>query len=204
MKNRILSSIAPVCALCVLACSSVSVKKSITNDEASLINESSTVMRILTADNEKDLAVLHTGTVNLNVPDINSPEYDTLVCKMTATLKACGDDVLFLTAPQVGISRRLAVVRRTDKEGAPIEVYPNLSVTENGKETVSVCDSCISVPGKKSDVTRLRNVTICYTDIHSDRIDAPRNVWEDVSGDMALVFQHAADHLQGVLLTDKN
>ena len=53
-----------------------------TKDEIALINGSNDVMRILTIDNEADLAVLRRSSVNFNVADLNTPEYAALARKL--------------------------------------------------------------------------------------------------------------------------
>lgn len=181
---------------------STAVPLTITDEESALINAPAEVMRILTVDNEVDLAVLRAGSRDFNIHDINTADYAALVQKMIRTLESC-DGGVGLAAPQVGINRRVVAVMRVDKEGEPIEVYPNLRIVEMRGETEPGAEGCLSVPDARGDVMRYRDITISYTDINSDRMDQPREIREDVSGFAAVIFQHEADHLDGVLFTDK-
>ena len=173
-----------------------------TKAEAALINESSEVMRILTVDNEADLAVLRHSSTNFNVADLNTAEYAALARKLVKTLEST-DGGVGLAAPQVGINRRVVAVQRVDKEGEPIEVYANIVIEETRGELEAGSEGCLSVPGLRGDVMRYRDITIRYTDINSDRMDQPREIREDVNGFAAVIFQHECDHLDGVIYTDK-
>jgi N-formylmethionyl-tRNA deformylase len=200
MKNHLLFLFA---AICVLASCSPKVSMTITKEEAEFINSSPDVMRILSVDNPEDLKILRHETYYFNVPDINSPEYRTLTIKLVNTLEACGEGAVGLAAPQVGVSRNLIAVKRLDKEGEPIEVYPDIEIEEVRGEMEAGSEGCLSVPDKKGNVMRYRDITIRYVDVNSDRIDQPRYIREDISGFTAVIFQHEIDHLNGIIYTDK-
>ncbi len=197
MRNGLL--IAAVVAL-VSCCTTV--PKTLTSGEAELIDESPEEMRILSVDNPEDLLVLRTPSRNFNLSDINSAEYQTLAKKLVSTLEST-DGGVGLAAPQVGINRRVVAVQRVDKEGEPIEVYPNIRIEEFRGGMEEGPEGCLSVPDQRGNVLRYRDITIVYTDINSDRMDQPREIREDVSGFAAVIFQHEVDHLDGVIYTDK-
>lgn len=190
-------------ALLALVSCGPAVRLTMTKSEAALINGSSDVMRILTIDNEADLAVLRHSSTNFNVADLNTPEYAALARKLVKTLEST-DGGVGLAAPQVGINRRVVAVQRVDKEGEPIEVYANIFIEEMRGEPEAGPEGCLSVPDQRGDVMRYQDITIRYTDINSDRLDQPREIREDVSGFAAVIFQHEVDHLEGVLFIDKN
>lgn len=185
-----------------IASCSVGSRLTMTKEEAALINGSPDIMRILTTDNEDDLAVLRKGSVNFNVADLNRSEYSALASKLVKTLEST-DGGVGLAAPQVGINRRVVAVQRVDKEGEPIEVYANIVIEEMRGERESGPEGCLSVPGLRGKVMRYKDITIRYTDINSDRLDQPREIREDVSGFAAVIFQHEVDHLDGIIYTDK-
>ncbi len=178
------------------------VSMTMTNEEASLINDSPEVMRILTIEDEADLAVLRSTSTNFNIADLSSPEYTLLAEKMVRTLEST-DGGVGLAAPQVGLNRRVVAVQRVDKEGEPIEVYANIVIEEMRGEKVPGPEGCLSVPDLRGDVPRYQDITIRYTDMNSGRLDQPREIREDVSGFAAVIFQHEVDHLDGVLYIDK-
>lgn len=189
-------------AMLILASCGTNVRMTMTKEEMKLIDESPEVMRILTVDNGDDLAVLRTTSRNFNVSDINSSEYQTLAAKLVRTLEST-DGGVGLAAPQIGINRRVVAVQRVDKEGEPIEVYPNIRIEEFRGDKETGPEGCLSVPDMRGDVLRYRDITVVYTDINSDRPDQPREIREDVSGFAAVIFQHEVDHLDGILYTDK-
>lgn len=185
-----------------IASCSVGSRLTMTKEEAALINGAPDIMRILTTDNEDDLAVLRKGSVNFNVADLNTSDYSALASKLVKTLEST-DGGVGLAAPQVGINRRVVAVQRVDKEGEPIEVYANIVIEEMRGERESGPEGCLSVPGLRGKVMRYKDITIRYTDINSDRLDQPREIREDVSGFAAVIFQHEVDHLDGIIYTDK-
>ena len=202
MKKTLSIIIAAAAAFFVAVSCGTTVQMTMTKAEAALINGSPDIMRILSVDNESDLAVLRAGTSNFNVPDLNSAEYAKLADKMVWTLQST-DGGVGLAAPQVGISRRVVAVMRVDKEGEPIEVYPNIRIEEMRGEMEPGGEGCLSVPDQRGDVMRYRDITIVYTDINSDRMDQPREIREEVSGFAAVIFQHEVDHLDGIIFTDR-
>lgn len=191
-----------VAALLILASCGNSTPLTMTADEARLINESPDIMKILSVDNETDLAVLRASSSNFNATDLNTAEYQSLAKKLVLTLQNT-DDGVGLAAPQVGINRRVVAVQRVDKEGEPVEVYPNIRIVEFRGQMEEGPEGCLSVPEQSGNVLRYRDITIAYTVIDSDRPGQPREITEDVSGFAAVIFQHEVDHLDGIIFTDK-
>lgn len=175
------------------------VNLTMTPEEIKLIDESSDVMRILTTDNAEDLAVLRSQSRDFSLADIETVEYRNLASKLITTLQST-DGGVGLAAPQVGIKRRVVAVQRVDKEGEPIEVYPNIRIEEFRGELQAGPEGCLSVPDRRGEVLRSQDITIVYTDAS---LDQPREIREDVSGFAAVIFQHEVDHLDGILYIDK-
>lgn len=140
--------------------------------------------------------MLRKESVNFNVADLNTPEYAALASKLVTTLEDT-DGGVGLAAPQVGINRRVVAVQRVDKEGEPIEVYANIVIEEKRGELQAGPEGCLSVPDQRGDVMRYQDITISYTDLSGAEIR------EDVTGFAAVIFQHEADHLDGILYIDK-
>lgn len=65
-------------------------------------------------------------------------------------------------------------------------------------EKVPGPEGCLSVPGKRGDVCRYRDIDIVY----SLADGTARDTLETVKGFTAVIFQHECDHLDGVLYTD--
>ena len=127
------------------------------------------------------------------------------------------EDGVGIAGPQVGISRRIVAVQRFDKPGEPFEVYPNVRIVGRRGELCSGPEGCLSVPGRRGNVLRYRDIDIQYTLIPSSayadgasatsngaRVSgALRDTTERIQGFTAVIFQHECDHLDGVLYIDK-
>ena|SRR5919197_5218190 len=98
-----------------------------------------------------------------------------------------------LAAPQIGISKRLAVVDVTFKEDPNAKlvlVNPEILHTE-GRQSQN--EGCLSIPEFREPVTRPRKVTVRAQDVNG-------NVFEETGEDLlARAFLHETDHLNGKL-----
>ena len=98
-----------------------------------------------------------------------------------------------LAAPQIGISKRLAVIDVTFKEDPKAKLVlanPEIIHTE-GKQTQS--EGCLSIPEFRENVTRPKIVTVRAQDINGK--------WYEKTGEdlLARAFLHETDHLNGKL-----
>ena len=172
-----------------------------TKEEKELINGDPKlipmVMRVLSVDDPADSAVLHTPCTVLPIKALQSPEYATLAAKLLATVTHPSQDGVGIAAPQVGISRRIIAVQRFDKPGEPFEVYPNIRVIKYRGEQEYGPEGCLSVPGRRGDVLRWRDIDIQYTSPQT-----LKDTVETVTGFTSVIFQHECDHLDGILYTD--
>ena len=196
--KRILTSLALLFAILALFSCSQGGEEPWTEGERQLITEGEGVMRVLTVEDTLDLAVLRAISIDLPVKEIASETFNTLARRMLATVTSPEQDGVGIAAPQVGLNRRVIAVQRFDKPGEPFEVYPNIRITGvHGPEELGA-EGCLSVPGRRGNVMRSRNVDIAYV--------SPRTLKdtvESVHGFTAVIFQHECDHLDGVLYIDK-
>ena len=98
-----------------------------------------------------------------------------------------------LAAPQIGISKRLAVIDVTFKEDPDARLvlaHPEI-VRVDGRQTGS--EGCLSIPEFREQVTRAKTVTVRAQDIHGK--------WYEKTGEdlLARAFLHETDHLNGRL-----
>lgn len=98
-----------------------------------------------------------------------------------------------LAAPQIGISKRIAVIDVTFKEDPDAKIVlvnPEIIQTE-GRQTSS--EGCLSLPEFRENVTRPMKVTARAQDLHGKTIE--------VTGDelLARALLHETDHLNGRL-----
>lgn len=98
-----------------------------------------------------------------------------------------------LAAPQIGISRRIAVVDVTFKEDPNAQIIlinPEI-IHKQGRHSQS--EGCLSIPDFRENVSRPELVTICAQDLTGQ-------VFERTGDDLlARAFQHETDHLNGKL-----
>jgi peptide deformylase len=98
-----------------------------------------------------------------------------------------------LAAPQIGISKRLAVIDTTFKEDPDAKLVlanPEIIHTE-GRHTQN--EGCLSIPDFRESVTRPRKVTIRAQDVKG-------NFFEKTGEELlARAFLHETDHLNGKL-----
>lgn len=98
-----------------------------------------------------------------------------------------------LAAPQIGISKRLAVIDVTFKEDPNAKLVlanPEIIHTE-GRQSQN--EGCLSIPEFREPVTRARKVTVRAQDINGAFYE---KTGEDL---LARAFLHETDHLNGRL-----
>ncbi|HLH07269.1 MAG TPA: peptide deformylase [Terriglobales bacterium] len=98
-----------------------------------------------------------------------------------------------LAAPQIGISRRIAVVDVTFKEDPNAKVVlinPEITHME-GRQSQS--EGCLSIPDFRENVARALRVTVRAQNVNGK--------WQEHTGEdlLARAFQHETDHLNGKL-----
>lgn len=97
-----------------------------------------------------------------------------------------------LAAPQVGILKKVIVV--DDQEHEYLELV-NPRIIDCSGELEST-EFCLSVPDRGGKVIRADKLTVEA----QDRFGNPFTY--NVSGQLAIIFQHEIDHLHGILFTD--
>jgi len=102
-----------------------------------------------------------------------------------------------LAAPQVGISRRLAVIDCARSGEAPqlfSLVNPEI-VAREGESCEE--EGCLSVPSYYANVVRSAKVRVRYQDLDGNLVE------RDAEGLLAICIQHELDHLDGILFVDR-
>src|SRR5687768_5460110 len=107
-------------------------------------------------------------------------------------LLVCRDNKgLGLSANQVGLTYRMFVIPALTE---PVCINP---VIVKGKNRVRSLEGCLSLPNYSNVALRYSEVRVEYYNL--DGVLVKKNL----SGQNAFVFQHELDHLNGILLTDK-
>lgn len=99
---------------------------------------------------------------------------------------------LGLAAPQVNSSLSICLARL----GERITPLINPEITWRSKETDTIEEGCLSLPGILVTVSRPTNIIVQYTDAKG------RTQERSLSDLDARVVQHEIDHLNGILIVD--
>ena len=97
-----------------------------------------------------------------------------------------------LAAPQVGISKKIIVIRDGDKV---VEII-NPEIIDSEGEDIGI-EGCLSIPGLYGEVPRFARVEVKGLD------RAGRDIEVTGEGFIARVLQHEIDHLHGILFIDR-
>jgi peptide deformylase len=98
-----------------------------------------------------------------------------------------------LAAPQIGLSKRIAVVDITFKEdpGAKLVLINPVIINKEGRQRGS--EGCLSIPEFREDVTRAKTATVRAQDVTGKFFE---RTGEDL---LARALLHETDHLNGKL-----
>jgi peptide deformylase len=144
------------------------------------------ILEILTQDNDTK-NILRQVARKVNPDEIKSlqPLIDDML-ETTIHIGAVG-----LAAPQVGHSIQLFVL-----EDGTVCINPG-STMGSGKIT-SHAEGCLSVPGKRFNIKRIRNVIVRCLDRHGkpQMLKPKKKLY-------SIAIQHEIDHLNGRLVCDK-
>ena len=113
-----------------------------------------------------------------------------IVIELKATMRE--NDLWSLSAPQIGYTRRILCIKFGKND---YRTFINPMVENNSNLTMSR-EKCSSIPEKEFIIPRFNKIKFYYT--------TPLGKVESATlvGKAAYVFQHALDHLNGVLLSD--
>jgi len=124
-------------------------------------------------------------------------EEQQLAALMTNTMEKA--DVVGLAAPQVGVSKRIAVVkleRPSPQEEILVMVNPEIIEREGSVSGMERCPSISGTKEKPIRMTRSERITVKYWTLEGEEVVLQEE------GSNARVIQHQIDHLDGVLISD--
>ncbi len=144
--------------------------------------------------------ILTDGDPRLRIPsrraDPDAADFDQRVDDLAATLADFRRREGFgraISAPQIGWNERVIIC---DLGSGPRAIL-NPEVTWRSPERQTVWDDCLSVPGQLVRVERAKSISMRWL---GD--DGYAWTWERLPPDMAELFLHEIDHLDGVLMLD--
>ena len=102
-----------------------------------------------------------------------------------------------LAAPQVGVSKQIAVVNHEPENEKTLIKMINPIIVSKSEETGSLEEGCLSVPGIRGNVIRSVAIEVHYQDETGEKNELR------AEGLLARIIQHEVDHLNGVLFVDR-
>jgi peptide deformylase len=126
-----------------------------------------------------------------NVTEFDTPELHTLIEDMFESMYAAKG--VGLAAPQIGISRKIAVIDCSNGERPEdklVVINPTILKVEGRQDGE---EGCLSIPGFREQVRRGKRVTIHAQNVKGEEYEM---TGEDL---LARAFLHETDHLYGKL-----
>ncbi len=175
-------------------------------------------LKIITVENKKDEKFLRHKTADFDFKTHSTgselahdrKEIAELIKQMREIMT--GASGVGLSANQLGLNLRLFVVQISDEplerdknnkiilppqEKMKFYVIFNPEIIKFSKEKIVMEEGCLSVPGFYGVVERPEKITLVGQDKNAKKIKI--KAW----GLLARIFQHEADHLNGILFIDK-
>jgi peptide deformylase len=174
-------------------------RKVITEPEQSMQNETPQERPvrnpIITPANPEQFPLLEMQSQACSIP-LDAAEQDA-VLRMDELLNQLDDEAAGLAAVQIGVPRRIFLLRNgKDAEGNIINnAYINPTLVNVSKETKKDGEACLSLPGFAGRFPRPKTVELEYFDIQGNvQRQTFRGFW-------ARAVCHEMSHLDGVLIT---
>ena len=132
------------------------------------------------------------SALRVKCEDVSSDEVDQLRIQLEKELKLSGDrgsPGIGLAAPQIGIAKRMAIIRLNNIEINLI----NATIVDKYDEMIFEGEGCLSFPGKIVKSKRFNEIRVINGCEPSNFV---------ATGMLAVVIQHELNHLEGILLPD--
>ena len=127
------------------------------------------------------------------VDNINTPIMQNLFGDMVQTMYE--NEGIGLAAPQIGVQKRMIVVSGMNIHSNWLVANPE--IVAKSDEMVENVESCLSIPNYSGLVFRHKLVVVRYLSYNGTQFT------ENFVENLAIVFQHEIDHLDGILFTDR-
>jgi len=123
-------------------------------------------------------------SVDAGVAELAADLFETM-----AAFDGCG-----LAGPQVGVSKRILVLREPEEDQRMCLVNPEIAEREGSEQGE---EGCLSLPQVFAMVDRATRIRVQALDEHGQELDF------EATGLLARIIQHEADHLDGVVFIDR-
>lgn len=132
----------------------------------------------------KDLEILSRKSVDF-IPGLD----DHIIADMLDTANAHRDNCAGLACIQIGINKRIILVR----DGDDFKVFCNPAIVKKSAKTYMATEGCLSLDGSR-EVKRHNSVMVSWV-----TPKGKRNV-KEFTGWIAEILQHEIDHCNGILI----
>jgi len=95
-----------------------------------------------------------------------------------------------ITAPHIGVLRRLTVIELDAASG--VKTYVNPEVVWSSNDTTAHAEGSVSMPGVTDDIIRPRSIRVRYQTLLGDVVE------EEADGLLSVCLQHEIDQLDGI------
>jgi len=164
-------------------------------------NTADSPFRVLQTTSLSDSLFLRKKTKDIDFSK-SSAELSLLISRMKKTMEV--ESGVGIAAPQIGISRSVFLLVRTDKPGFPVEAIINPKIISRSPETVCFeRDGCLSIPDVSGNSVRYAWIEVEYLTENGQKVRETISGHSRKDNFASVIFQHEFDHLQGVLFTDK-
>jgi peptide deformylase len=140
-------------------------------------------------------SVLMSTAFEVTLKDFEDPEFTRLIDEMIETARSL--NALGLAAPQVGVPKRLFIMR-ADKISDEFLVFINPQVLVRKDRVTHHGERCLSVPGKSFKVPRFKSIVVDALDRNGKPF-----IFKTRTKITAFAIQHEMDHLEGLLVINK-
>ena len=166
----------------------------LTNQEKELIlTDSTQMMRVTQTKFHNDSIILKSVSKPIDPKDKLTK---ILAKRMLLSVQDVNHRGVGIAAPQVGINRRMVLVQRFDKENKPFEVFINPEIIWRSDLWQKGPEGDLSFD-ERGMIMRHYSVQVQYYNLKGEKIT------EILEGFTAVIFQHERDHLDGILLVDR-
>jgi peptide deformylase len=118
------------------------------------------------------------------------PDTDRIIKEMRDVIMY-RQDAIAIAAPQIGYSNRIFVTKYAE---IPIVIYPNILQLDTD-ESIAL-EGCLSLPNIFVHISRPKEIEVTFLNALG------RSQRKFLAGDVARVFLHEYDHLEGTLIID--
>ena len=152
-------------------------------------------LRILNTDDPDDAEFLRKKSLPLDCRDPNLPA---LIARMIATLQSITEiKAVGLAAPQIGINRRVFVLKHSVDGIESFSHYINPTIRSTSDDTIIKYECCLSMSVGFGRVERRAAIDVSYLTCEGKEIQ------QTLTDLASRAFQHEREHLDGILFTDK-